>query len=263
MLKRIYKKLIPEKQRINNRLFVAKITSVFYRGNKFSCNVCGKNFRKFKSKINLEVRKKEISLSFRENAQCPFCGSLEITRLLLFYLRNKTNIFSQKLSVLHFAPEFGLKSLFKKTKTLTYVNGDYNLANADQQIDAMDIPYPDETFDYVICSHVLEYVQDDFKAMQEIRRVLKPDGIALILSLVDWNNPQTRGTEAIRAAIKRFKLSSAYDSERFYGTDFSDRLRNNGFQVEMIDYLSDFSEEVQQKYSLGSRDDAVIFRCVK
>jgi hypothetical protein len=99
--------------------------------------------------------------------------------------------------------------------------------------------------------------------MQEIRRVLKPDGIALIFSLIDWNNPQTCGTEALKAEIKRLKLSSAYDSERLYGADFANRLRQGGFQVEVIDYLSEFTKEMQQKYSLGSPDDATIFRCTK
>ena len=254
MLKRIYKSLITEKQRINNRLLFEKLTSVFYRGNKFSCNICGKNFRKFKPIISLDVREKE---------KCPFCGSLGRYRLLLFYLQNETKIFTQKASLLHFAPEYGLRAIFKKTKTLTYINGDYNAAYADEQIDITNIPYPDETFDYVICSHVLEYVPDEFKAMQEIRRVLKPDGIALIFSLIDWNCPHTCGIEKIEAELKRLKLSSDYYSERLYGSDFADRLRKGGFQVEVIDYLAKFTKEMQRRYSLGTPDDATIFRCTK
>ncbi|MCL2130919.1 MAG: methyltransferase domain-containing protein [Lentimicrobiaceae bacterium] len=263
MLKRIYKRLIPERQRINNRLLFNKMTSVLYRGNRYACNVCGKRFRKFKSVLDMGVGGEEIKLGTRENVRCPFCGSFGRSRLLLFYLQKETNIFTQKNALLHFAPEFGLQSIFKKTRSLTYVNGDYNAANADEQIDARSIPYPDQTFDYVICSHVLEYIRDDFKAMKEIRRVLKPDGTAFILSLIDWSNPHTCGTEPLKAAIKRFNLSSAYDSEWIYGADFADRLRQNGFHVEEIDYRLAFDEQTQQKYSLGYREDAVIFRCTK
>lgn len=45
-----------------------------------------------------------------------------------------------------------------------------------EQIDAQSIPYPDESFDAVIANHMLYHVPDRPKAIQEISRVLKPDG---------------------------------------------------------------------------------------
>ena len=156
--------------------------------------------------------------------------------------------------------EQGLKAIFKKTKTLTYKNGDYNPANADEQIDAMDIPYPNETFDYVVCSHILDYVSDELKATQEIHRVLRPNGVAFILTLIDWDRPQTLEMETIE---ERKAHRADLDSLRLHGADFADRLRRGGFHVEIIDYVSTFSEDIRKKYSLGTGEYETIFRCTK
>src|SRR5687768_6477471 len=44
----------------------------------------------------------------RDHALCVVCGSLERHRLLMLYLRQRTNLFRDELSVLHFSPERGL-----------------------------------------------------------------------------------------------------------------------------------------------------------
>ncbi len=111
MIKAIYRKIFSEKKRIEIRLQWAKITFDFYSGNKFSCNCCGRTFRKFKSKGTLKIRK---------NAECPFCGSLERTRTLLFYLQRETDIFRKKTTLLHFAPEWCLIPIFKKSKICSH-----------------------------------------------------------------------------------------------------------------------------------------------
>jgi ubiquinone/menaquinone biosynthesis C-methylase UbiE len=45
-----------------------------------------------------------------------------------------------------------------------------------EQIDAQEIPYPDETFDIVIANSMLYHVPDRPKALREIQRVLRPGG---------------------------------------------------------------------------------------
>lgn len=45
---------------------------------------------------------------------------------------------------------------------------------------AEELPYPDQTFDVVYCSHVLEHVEDESKSLQEMKRVLKDDGTLII-----------------------------------------------------------------------------------
>lgn len=44
----------------------------------------------------------------------------------------------------------------------------------------IDISYPDEQFDLVLALDIVEHVADDARALAEIKRVLKPDGIAIL-----------------------------------------------------------------------------------
>lgn len=60
------------------------------------------------------------------------------------------------------------------------------------QGDALHLPFPDGTFDRVICSEVLEHIPDDLSAMSELARVLRPGGTMAITvprfgpELINW-----------------------------------------------------------------------------
>lgn len=255
MIKAIYKKVVPENVRLKTRLSINKLSSVLYKGDKLHCNVCNRSFSKFKPKGNWSIR---------ENAECPYCGSLERTRTLLFYLRNETDIFSSlQRSLLHFAPEWGLVPVFRKQKNLQYITADINPDYADEQIDITDIPYPDNTYDYIICSHVLGHVPDEGKAIRELKRVLKPGGSAFVLTLIDWNNSVTYESSEVKTASERLKNYSEPDLLRLHGSDFSQRLESGGLKVEVIDYRTILGEEKQRLFSLGDGNREVIFKCTK
>lgn len=254
MWKKIYKKYIPEKRRLKNRLLYLKVTSIFYRGDRFECNVCKKKFRKLRPLGKLKLR---------INAECPYCGAQERSRVLFFYLQNETTIFEKKSSLLHFAPEWGLHKIFKKTKNLQYINVDLNSNFADMQMDITDLKFPKNTFDFIICSHVLGHVPDENKAIKEMKRVLKPHGTAFILTIVDWNNPVTYESESIKTPEERLKHYSEPDLLRLHGADFSKRLEKGGFNVEIINYIEKLGKEKQEYYRLGDGNRETIFKCTK
>ena len=60
------------------------------------------------------------------------------------------------------------------------------------QGDALNLPFPDGTFDRVICSEVLEHIPNDVGAMAELTRVLRPGGTMAITiprwgpELINW-----------------------------------------------------------------------------
>ena len=96
-----------------------------------------------------------------------------------------------------------------------------------EQMDVMDISYPDETFDVIYCSHVLEHVTDDRQAMREFHRTLKPDGWAIlnvpITTEVTFEDP------AIESATERERVFGQIDHVRCYGPDYVNRLARAGF----------------------------------
>lgn len=82
MIKSLFKKIFSEKIRLNIRISLNRFFSFFYMGKKYYCVCCDKSFRKFKTKGYLK----------RENAECPYCMSLERVRLLSYYLSNELNV---------------------------------------------------------------------------------------------------------------------------------------------------------------------------
>jgi predicted SAM-dependent methyltransferase/DNA-directed RNA polymerase subunit RPC12/RpoP len=254
-IKKTYQLLFPERKRIENRLLLNKITAVFYWGKAYYCNCCGKSFRKFKSK--------GTTLTKRKNAECPYCGSLERVRTLLFYIENETTLLTDKLRLLHFAPEWCLLPLFKKAPNLEYITVDINPNLADYQADITDMPFPEESFDYIICAHVLGHVPDEKKAISELYRILTLQGTALVLTIIDTNNPHTFEMDDADTPEKRLQYYSEPDLLRLHGTDFDQRLMQAGFKVEVIDYPSLLGEEIKKKYALGDGRRELIFKCTK
>jgi SAM-dependent methyltransferase len=253
MIKKIYKRIFSEKKRINFRLFFEKNTAFFYKGNRFECNCCGKTFRKMKSKGNI----------LRKNAKCPYCGSLERTRLLLFYLDKETDIFTRKnCKILHFAPEIALSTKFNKSDSIEYIDADINPNFANYIIDIESIPYPDNYFDYIICSHVLGHVTNEQKAIEEMCRVLKVNGKTLIMTIIDKNREKTFEDPSIKTPKNRLKYYSEPDLVRLHGLDFAQRL-SQCFKVEEIDYRKNFDKAFQKRFSLGDGNRELIFNCTK
>ena len=253
MIKKIYKKLIPEKIRIQIHVVLRKINVIFLQGNNFYCCCCNKSFRKFLKKGN--------GIEFRENAVCPNCGSLERTRLLYSYLKNETSIFNSKLNILHISPEYALKKHLISNENYIDIDLNPNLARFNQ--DLTKLSFKNDQFDYVICSHVLGHIPEEKKAINEIFRVLKKNGIALILVLMNPKLVKTLEDENFKTSVEKLENYGEFDLERLYGIDFSERLKSENIKVEQIDYRLKFTENEQIKFSLGDGKRELIFKCSK
>jgi ubiquinone/menaquinone biosynthesis C-methylase UbiE len=107
------------------------------------------------------------------------------------------------------------------------------------RMDITDIQYPDEYFDVIYCSHVMEHVQDDKKAMREFYRVLKSGGWAILL--VPITADKTSENSSVVDPSERLRIFGQEDHVRRYGTDYLDRLEGAGFEVK-INCVSDLFE---------------------
>jgi SAM-dependent methyltransferase len=115
-------------------------------------------------------------------ARCPWCQALERHRLVWWYFQSSTDLFDGRPKrMLHIAPERCLEPRLRAAIGAGYLTGDLRDPLAMERIDITDIRHPDSSFDVIYCSHVLEHVPDDRRAMAELRRVLKPSGWAVLL----------------------------------------------------------------------------------
>jgi ubiquinone/menaquinone biosynthesis C-methylase UbiE len=188
---------------------------------------------------------------------------LERNRVLLFYLEKETDIFTKKeCKVLYFAPEHCFAHKFNKYAFAEYVDADINPNYANHVINIESIPYPNNYFDFIICSHVLGHVENEQKAIEELYRVLKPDGKALIMTIIDKTKEKTFENSSITTPEDRLKYYSESDLARLHGLDFAQRL-SHCFKVEEIDYRENFDEAFQKRFSLGDGNREIIFNCTK
>ena len=223
---------------------------ILYYGTSRKCPVCGKGSRKFL----------RAGIITREDALCPFCGALERHRLVWLFFKRKTNIFDGKeKKVLHVAPEKCFLPRLRKILGSDYITADI-LPGADIIMDIMNIQYPDEYFDIVYCSHVLEHVQDDRQAMREFYRVLKKDGWAILL--VPITAEKTFEDPSIIDPAERLRVFGQEDHVRRYGPDFADRLLQSGFKV-TVSNVADVADK-RDIERMGLTDaSGQIFYCTK
>ena len=213
----------------------------FLRGSTYTDPIYGKSYRRFLPYGYAKVR---------ENVLAPGTLSLERHRLFWLYLKNETTFFSAPLRVLHFAPEQAFVQKFKKQKNLTYTTTDLNSPIADVKADICDLPFKDNSFDFIICNHVLEHIPDDTKAMQELYRVLAPAGTAIVQVPYDAKREITFEDNTITDQSERTRIFGQYDHLRVYGMDYFKKLSSIGFDVNALDYTSGISSDDIERYRL-------------
>lgn len=223
--------------------YVARpVIALSLKGNKYTDPIDGKSFSKF------------LPYGYenpRDNVLSPSTLSLERHRLLWLYLQRETDFFTKPAKMLHFAPEQAFYKRFKKLQHLDYTTTDLNSPLADVKADICNLPFPNNAYDIIFCNHVLEHIPDDTKALQEILRVLKPGGMAILQIPQDLKRATTFEDDNITDPKERAKIFGQYDHVRVYGRDYFEKLRSVGFQVEEVDYTASLSQEEVTKYCLA------------
>ncbi len=218
-----------------------KTAALFYVGNNVECPVCGRHFRKFLPYGYVVLR---------ENALCPGCMALERHRLLWLYFKEQTPLFYDRLKVLHIAPEHCFLTRLGRMENLDYITADLESPLAAVKMDIQQIPFGDNTFDVVICNHILEHVDDDLRALSELFRVMKPGGWAVVQSPVNLRREATYEDPSITSEREREKHFGQKDHVREYGADYPQRLARPGFEVVHQRYAWDLDDALAERYAL-------------
>jgi SAM-dependent methyltransferase len=198
----------------------AYLTSQFRRSKalKRHCTICGYEgfFRSF-------------GFPPRPDARCPECGALERHRLLKLWLDSNANEITGR-DVLHFAPEEAMAALFRGLARV-YKSADIEKDRADLVLNIEAMEMADGTYSCIVCSHILEHV-DDRRALAEMYRVLRPGGLAIIMTPVIEGWSRTYENPSITTPRGRQYHFGQPDHVRYYGADVRERIRGAGFELD-------------------------------
>ena len=211
------------------------------------CPVCRGRIRRFKPS----------GFILRQEARCAVCNSLERHRLAWIFFQDYTDLFNNlPKRMLHIAPEEEFSRLLKNVPGLQYVSADLADPRAMVKVDITSLSFPDGVFDVVYCSHVLEHVRDDRKAMRELQRVMKPSGWGVVLVPIT-SGETLENDPSVTSDEDRTRIYGQPDHVRLYGRDFSTRLQEEGFSVREVRCRNILSPEVSERCGLA--DDELYF----
>jgi SAM-dependent methyltransferase len=221
----------------------------------FFCPVCESDVQSFLP----------FGLKQRQNALCPNCSSLERHRVAWLFFLRFTNLFTKPLKkFLHIAPETCLSERFICNDKIEYFPTSFSPRKGMISMDIRKINLPNESFDVIYCSHVLEHIVEDNIAILELNRILDKKGWA-VFQVPIFNHP-TYEDFSIKSPNERELAFGQHDHVRKYGIDFKNRLENGGFYVRHFKTVEIVKQDEALKMGLkiglyaGGAD---IFLCIK
>lgn len=233
--------LIPKKIIFKYELIFRTLLYQFYKGKKFQCNICNKGLNRF---IKLD----------NGDQLCPNCGSISRNRRLWSILNE--GFLNNGSTILDFSPSRCLYRVLKRNSSLKYtstdLSGDFL---SDYKYDITQIDASDDKFDLILCYHILEHIENDDKAINELHRLLKPDGVCLIQT--PFKDGGIYEDFTIKSETDRLKHFGQKDHVRIYSVlGLKERLIHNGFKVEVKEY-----EEVEENKFGFNKKEVVLKAC--
>lgn len=213
----------------------SRIEPILYTGDRVACNLCGSTARSW--------------LRGRPNGRCPTCRCPTRTRTLWWYLQHQISE-RTALRVIHFAPERMLEQKLRPWGTRSYQTADLRGDHVDVQADLQRLPFPDASYDLVICSHVLEHVPDDRAAMRELARICAPTGRVLIMVPLDPSRPTQEDLGPLSPEERKRRFGEI-DHLREYGSDLVERLTSAGLTIRVFEPVRDIPPAERERLGLG------------
>lgn len=242
------------------------LKKIKYFGFGVQCPLCNSMLRNYlpldkKYDVDLTINGRTYGVNDYEtlnvdNFMCPICGADDRTRLYVLYLIEKIKNYNEnnKIQLLHFAPEKPLQKILKKYKFIDYRSADLFMKEVDDKVDITNMNiYPDNSFNIIICSHVLEHIVDVNKAISELYRVMKHGAWAIIMVPILPELPKDYENEAIISPEDRLKYFGQEDHVRVFSKNgFISKLRDNNFIVKELD-VNYFTKDSFIKNNISSK----------
>ena len=261
-IKNLYKRCVSLRTRVLLRHQLQSLRALWYRGNAVACVCCDGRFSGFAP---------FGAVAPRLCAACPRCDAMERQRFFYYYIKHHTDWLQKptekNLKVLHFAPEICLSQRFEQQQNWDYHSADILVGIANETMDIQAIPYADDTFDLIFVAHVTSYIDDEAKALQELRRVLKPTGVLV---------QSTRIFDAVERSFSGGEIDTSaretvYGLDPYvrwvHGTDYAAILENNGFTVTPVCWRDVVDEVTADRFgfttSVTDSDGEKLWLCQK
>ena len=241
--------LVPRPLLIQLSIWFRPLIKLYFKGDQFTDPIDGSSYRKFLSYGYQNLR---------QNALCPGTLSLERHRLLWLYLDRKTTFLTDSIRVLHIAPEQVFYKKFKSFSHWDYTTSDLHSPLADVKADICALPFEDNSYDFILCNHVLEHIPNDLKAMEELYRVLKLRGTAILQVPLEEDRENTFEDDAITDQQERTRIFGQYDHVRVYGQDYYNRLEEVGFKATAVDFIKEISATEVKRFALPTERIPVV-----
>ena len=226
----------------------------FFKNKKKSCycSVCSSNVEVFLPLSDYFISQwKKYGFEHIETGEmtpletytCPNCHASDRERLYALWIKQQIQqkLFFKGMRLIHFAPEISLGKWLKQLDFFDYSTADLLMPEADYQIDITNMSFNDQQFDFFICSHVLEHVDNDDKAISELYRILKTNGCGILMVPIVTDLEHTLEDITITDEAERWRLFGQDDHVRLYShNDYVQKLQTHGFIVEQLgqDYFS-------------------------
>lgn len=190
---------------------------------------------------------------------CNTCGASDRERLYALWIDGQIEQkkFPMNARAIHFAPETALAKHLHKKHFFDYKTADLMMDTVDYKIDIMDMPFDDESFDFFICSHVLEHVDSDDQAIQELYRIAKHGSCGILMAPIIVGLENTVEDPNVKDDAGRWRLYGQNDHVRLYAhDDYVHKIRSHGFHVEELGERF-FGETVFQ--ALGLKRTSILY----
>lgn len=219
-----------------------------HRGDAVYCPVCEHGFDAFKPAPDVAL------------GLCWRCGSHARHRAQWLFFEQRPELLGDLRSLLHLAPEWTLRRRLSRLDHLRYVTADLDQPDVDLRLDLTATDLPDASFDAVICSHVLEHIDDDGAAMRELCRITAPGGWCLVMVPIDIHRAHTYEDASIATPEDRHRAFWRPDHVRLYAPDIGQRLEAAGFACERVRPHDAFGPERCQRCGIAAFEELWLCR---
>lgn len=226
--------------------FFGYIVDFFCKKRSF-CPVCGKvnagfdplpDFYANNAKKNGYIHFGKGEMTPLETYSCSNCGASDRERLYAYWIEScpKHKILTSNIRIIHFAPETNLSLKLKNLLGERYQSADLVMHDCDFMVNIMCMPFKDESYDFFICSHVLEHVESDDNAISELYRITKKGGCGILMAPIVVGLENTIEDPAVTDEAERWRLFGQNDHVRLYAhSDYVSKIRKHGFRVQELD----------------------------